>query len=649
MLGDSKRSNEIEIARGKLVGHNGPGSIYVNVEGDSYIISAVDNWYKNGDGINKEDFKIKDDRLTKLLGVSHFYEVPPYKYKKSKEKINHEMKIPVFRFPLLHYCRFCNRFQTLKPDNYKRKAYCNHCRDQKEFLQFPIVIACEHGHISDFPYLDYLHRHSKQVNTKEHSVQLVKVGQSILDWKLKCSCGEFKSLSGITGSSTTGEDTPYQKEMGGVLCKGERPWTEKDSIDKCEAKPAAILKNALNTYQAETVQALIITNHDATSNRDMSDIYEEEFDRLSLKINDEDYEKLKVAVSFKGKSKSIIKSINSVSRLEELLVQTGFHRLSPSDEEESLLKLKEGNNYNVLFNENKNHGWFPAKKQFGEGIFIEFNEDILSEWEQKDIVQKRFEKLKSRTENFYLQPKFNSPSSVMIHTLSHALIREMSVHSGYSISSIREKLYLNEGKKGLLIYVTDTDKDGTYGGLVRLSEKLKFENIFNNSLRELDWCSSDPVCFEIGKTMGQGVNYSNGSACHNCNYIPSTSCNYRNCFLDRDFVGRKEALENISNYYNWFSSTDKHSLELDFENYSHFTYSDWNEVPNYIEEDSAYFIEERYNVPTYLDGKMSVNAKAYEFKYLWEKEKIIIVNPGSFQDNEISLPLEIDGWLIYEI
>src|SRR5699024_192181 len=140
--------------------------------------------------------------------------------------------------------------------------------------------------------------------------------------------------------------TPYQKEMGGVLCKGERPWTEKDSIDKCEAKPAAILKNALNTYQAETVQALIITNHDATSNRDMSDIYEEEFDRLSLKINDEDYEKLKVAVSFKGKSKSIIKSINSVSRLEELLVQTGFHRLSPSDEEESLLKLKEGNNYN---------------------------------------------------------------------------------------------------------------------------------------------------------------------------------------------------------------------------------------------------------------------------------------------------------------
>lgn len=648
-MGDFKRSNEIEIARGKLVGHNGPGSIYVNVEGDSYIISAVDNWYKNGYGIEKDEFEIKDDRLNKLLGVSRFYEVPPYKYKQSKHKINHEMKIPVFRFPLLHYCRLCNRFQTLKPDNFKRKAYCNHCNAQKDFLQFPIVIVCEHGHISDFPYLDYLHRNTELKDYKGHSVKLIQVGQSILDWKLKCSCGAFKPLSGITGSSTTGEDTPYQKEMGGVLCKGERPWTENDSVDKCEAKPAAILKNALNTYQAETVQALIITNHNDTADRDMSNIYEEEFDRLSLQINGEDNEKLKVDVSFKGESNSIIKSVNSVSRLEELLVQTGFHRLSPSDEEESLMKLKEGNNYNVLFNNNKNPGWLPAKKQFGEGIFIEFNEDILSDWEQKEIVLKRFGKLKQRTENFYLQSKFNSPSSIMIHTLSHSLIREFSLHSGYSISSIREKLYLNEGKKGLLIYVTDTDKDGTYGGLVRLSDEEKFKMLFNNALRSLDWCSSDPVCYEIGRTMGQGVNNSNGSACHNCNYVPSTSCSYRNCFLDRDFIGRQEALENITNYYNWFSNKKEDSLFLDLENYSYFTYSDWKEVPDYIEENSAYFIEEEYTMPTYFDGKFSINKTCYEFKYLWDKEKEIMVDSSNFKESEISLPIVINEWLIYEM
>src|SRR5699024_11172076 len=130
--------------------------------------------------------------------------------------------------------------------------------------------------------------------------------------------------------------TPYQKEMGGILCKGERPWSEKDSVDECDAKPAAILKNALNTYQAETVQALIITNHEDMTDKDMSNIYEEEFYRLSLKIDDEDYEKLKVDVSFTGENNSIVKSVNAVSRLEELLVQTGFHRLSPSDEEESL-------------------------------------------------------------------------------------------------------------------------------------------------------------------------------------------------------------------------------------------------------------------------------------------------------------------------
>ena len=52
----------------------------------------------------------------------------------------------------------------------------------------------------------------------------------------------------------------------------------------------------------------------------------------------------------------------------------------------------------------------------------------------------------------------------------------------------------------------------------------------------MEWCSSDPVCTEIGLNTGQGLYNSNGSACHNCTYLPSTACSFQNCYLDRDLV-----------------------------------------------------------------------------------------------------------------
>src|SRR5699024_11114447 len=166
----------------------------------------------------------------------------------------------------------------------------------------------------------------------------------------------------------------------------------------------------------------------------------------------------------------------------------------------------------------------------------------------------RYKNLKERTENFYLSSKFQSASSILVHTVSHALIREFSRHSGYPMTSINEKLYLNiEGNRfGLLLYVTDSDRAGTFGGLVRLAEKNKFKKIFSKAINNIDWCSSDPVCYEFGESDGQGLENSNGSACHNCCYVPDISCGFRNCFLDRDFASRLGSDITISNFFNWF-------------------------------------------------------------------------------------------------
>ena len=45
-LGENLVGAEQNINRGKLVGENGPGSIYIDTEGISYLISSADEWYK---------------------------------------------------------------------------------------------------------------------------------------------------------------------------------------------------------------------------------------------------------------------------------------------------------------------------------------------------------------------------------------------------------------------------------------------------------------------------------------------------------------------------------------------------------------------------------------------------------------------------
>ena len=57
------KKDVINIPRGKLVGYNGPGSMYVNTEGISYIISAVDKWYNSTQKVDLSHYKIHDSRL----------------------------------------------------------------------------------------------------------------------------------------------------------------------------------------------------------------------------------------------------------------------------------------------------------------------------------------------------------------------------------------------------------------------------------------------------------------------------------------------------------------------------------------------------------------------------------------------------------
>ena len=128
----------------------------------------------------------------------------------------------------------------------------------------------------------------------------------------------------------------------------------------------------------------------------------------------------------------------------------------------------------------------------------------------------------------------------LVHTLAHALMRQMAMHSGYGAASLSERLYAwpeaedRPAAAGLLITTTASDSDGTLGGLVALSEQGRLKEVFGAALRGLMRCSSDPVCAR--RVPKDPEDFLHGAACHCCVMASETSCERANRFLDRRFV-----------------------------------------------------------------------------------------------------------------
>ena len=65
-------------------------------------------------------------------------------------------------------------------------------------------------------------------------------------------------------------------------------------------------------------------------------------------------------------------------------------------------------------------------------------------------------------------PRKISGKFLLLHTISHLLIKQLSFECGYNISSLKERIYCGEaadGKEmaGILIYTASGDSEGTLG------------------------------------------------------------------------------------------------------------------------------------------------------------------------------------------
>lgn len=233
----------------------------------------------------------------------------------------------------------------------------------------------------------------------------------------------------------------------------------------------------------------------------------------------------------------LVDAVIGVERLKEIMVMTGFGRLEMDPEKKTITPPD-------LVGESS---WLPALELYGEGIFITLNQAVLAQWEAQPELIRRVQQLEGRLTkapmNFEAEVNL-SPRFMLLHALSHSLIRQFESHAGYPAASLKERIYCSRHDEmaGILIYVAVPDVVGSLGGLAELAEPKRLLAIMLTALEQAQWCSLDPVCSEH---EGQGPGLLNKAACHGCLLIPETSCSFGNLLLDRVFI-KGSAEEGIS-------------------------------------------------------------------------------------------------------
>ena len=353
---------------------------------------------------------------------------------------------------------------------------------------------------------------------------------------------------------------PYSDELNIAIEKSNEYIALLSAIDKAKKrdKLERFLKEDLDDYVEEiateikksqsAVKAIINRKLDDSAeskneNTTKMQYREEEYDALTGKIPVETMSSKDFKIEERNISEynlSFLEKVVLVEKLREVRALVGFTRINPPENSimgESDSNLGKSKLVNVKEKETR---WYPAYETRGEGIFIELKEEVIQEWIiNNPKISERISKLNYR---YNINSKKNNLMSrnitekfVLLHTLSHLLIRELSFECGYSAASLQERIYCNEDESsktmsGILIYTSSGDSEGTLGGLVRQGYADFLPKIIKKAIEKSLWCSVDPVCIE---SESQGRNSLNLSACHACTLIPETSCEEFNVLLDR--------------------------------------------------------------------------------------------------------------------
>ena len=217
-----------QIRIGQLITPFGPGSIYTDRRGTPLLICGLDNWFKKYDPArgwvpcnDPTEFERFEPRLAELLKVDRFRIPPDYRVpQRGQDTPNANLTIPSARFP--RWYRH-SRTGTLKRFRLDTRMI-DRPADGGRWLPVRFVSVCADGHLSDFPWKEWIGCNCAGDGTLRLTD---RGGSELTSIRIQCdTCPDGstgrkgKSLSGTTVRPEEGEPSAFLRQ--GIACSGSR-------------------------------------------------------------------------------------------------------------------------------------------------------------------------------------------------------------------------------------------------------------------------------------------------------------------------------------------------------------------------------------------------------------------------------------------
>ncbi|HRI08053.1 MAG TPA: DUF1998 domain-containing protein [Nannocystaceae bacterium] len=509
--GDGPKRADGQIRQSQMITTYGPGAL-VDLVDRAVVVGGLEHW-----GFGPEGPEPLDDprlrralipRLKKLdagldLAQEHYFRKAPAADARDPSP---RVGVRALEFPRWFVCQGCRRLARAS-DAFEphKNRYRHQCEKNRYHHAVPVrfVAACNHGHLSDFPWLAFAHE-GEICDRPELYLREGATGD-VARIVVHCrNCDSSRPLSQATV-------LPFK-------CSGDRPWLGGRAAGEhdCQEKLKLLVRTASDAYFAQVESALRLPEPDPdplTLRIREKDIWEilkhvtsleqlqaftalpkiasaieghaltkvfrlidkersDEGGRAELPLRTAEFRRLITApdevpgvlapegVLFaafqvpkaRADLPAGISRLVLVPVLSEVRVQISFSRfvaLSANLQGEYDLASQRGRVRPApLTLPTGTAKWLPAAEIRGEGIFFQLDPDQLREWEERDAVQARQQTLLHAFNADGQLGEFPGIRFYLLHSLSHLLLTAISLECGYSASSIRERIYCSPALAG---------------------------------------------------------------------------------------------------------------------------------------------------------------------------------------------------------
>lgn len=129
-------------------------------------------------------------------------------------------------------------------------------------VQTNFVIACEDGHLDEFPWMEWVHKGTPgSCNNPKNLVFRANGVVELRSQKIEClSCGAFRSMSGTNTANPDGTtELSLTLQRGSEFrCKGSMPWLVASQKTGCARHVRMVLRSSNNIYFATTVSSILV-------------------------------------------------------------------------------------------------------------------------------------------------------------------------------------------------------------------------------------------------------------------------------------------------------------------------------------------------------------------------------------------------------